>query len=167
MGAGKSAIGRQLARRLKRAFWDSDREIERRTGADISTIFEYEGEEGFRKREQAVISDLTLLKSIVLATGGGSVLREENRRNLSERGLVVYLKVSVQTQLRRTFRDRARPLLQTASPRLKLEELIAVREPLYREIAHLCLETDADGMSSVIHRIVRHLNAARAADRNE
>jgi shikimate kinase len=157
MGAGKSAIGRQLARRLKRPFWDSDREIERRTGVDIPTIFAYEGEEGFRDREATVIAELCAQESVVLATGGGSIIRAENRSRLAERGLVVYLQVSVDTQLKRTARDRNRPLLQTEDPRAKLLELIRVREPLYREVANLVLDTETDSIPLIIRKIVAAL----------
>ncbi len=116
MGAGKSTIGRQVASLLGLDFDDTDHEIQRRTGVDIPTIFDYEGEEGFRKRESAVIDDLTQRGSLVLATGGGSILNPDNRRNLSSRGFVVYLYCSPEQQYERTLRDRSRPLLQTEDP---------------------------------------------------
>ena len=157
MGAGKSTIGRQLSKRLNMAFQDSDHEIEARTGVDIPLIFELEGEAGFRKREQAVIEELTLIPGIVLATGGGAILDPENRRHLSTRGQVVYLHASVNQQLKRTRRDRNRPLLQTADPRARLEELMAIRDPLYREIADIIIETDGKRVRDVVKQIIQQL----------
>ena len=153
MGAGKSTIGRQLSKRLKRPFHDSDHEIEQRTGVDIPLIFELEGEAGFRKREAAVIDELTLLPDIILATGGGAILDPANRQHLGERGTVIYLHTSVDQQLRRTGRDRNRPLLQTDDPRGRLEELMAVREPLYRETADLVVDTDGKRVQDVVRQI--------------
>ena len=158
MGAGKSSLGRRLARRLKCPFWDSDREIERRTGVDIPTIFSYEGEKGFRERERAMIAELTQLQGIVLATGGGAVIDEQNRQHLASRGLVVYLRASVDSQLKRTARDRSRPLLQVKDPRTRLIELQAARESFYREVAELIVDTDRDGLSSIMGKIIRQLN---------
>ncbi|TNF52219.1 MAG: shikimate kinase AroK, partial [Gammaproteobacteria bacterium] len=135
MGAGKSTIGRQLADALSFRFADSDHEIQRRTGVDIPTIFEYEGEEGFRKREEQVIADLTDQEGIVLATGGGAVLREINRQRLTARGVVIYLHCSPEQQFARTNRDRNRPLIQTADPLQSLRDIMAIREPLYRQVA--------------------------------
>ena len=160
MGAGKTSIGRQLSKQLKRPFHDSDHEIERRTGVDIPLIFELEGEAGFRKREAAVIEELTRLPDIILATGGGAILDPANRRCLAERGLVIYLHTTVDQQLRRTGRDRNRPLLQTADPRAKLEELMTVREPLYREIADLVIDTDGKRVQDVVRQICRYLQAS-------
>ena len=157
MGAGKSTIGRQLARSLGKTFVDSDREIEARTGVDIPLIFELEGEEGFRDREQDVIAELSSRPDIVLATGGGAVLREANRHHLGGRGTVIYLKTSVDQQLARTAHDRKRPLLQTEDPRARLEALMQVREPLYREIADLVVETDGCTVKDVVRRIIRRL----------
>lgn len=157
MGAGKTSIGKQLARRLKRPFHDSDRELERRTGVDIPTIFEYEGEEGFRLRESALLDELTRLQGIVLATGGGAVLKAQNRKRLTQRGFVVYLRTGVDTQLRRTARDRNRPLLQTDDPRARLEELARVREPLYRAVADLVVETEHSAIPAIVNRIVGQL----------
>nr|WP_206609537.1 shikimate kinase AroK [Thiohalobacter thiocyanaticus] len=159
MGAGKSTIGRQLARSLHRDFHDSDREIELRTGVDIPFIFEKEGEEGFRRREAEVIDDLTRMQDIVLATGGGAVTREINRRHLAERGTVIYLHTSVDQQLARTARDRNRPLLQTENPRARLETLMAEREPRYRELASLVIETDGRSVKDVVREIVQRLDA--------
>lgn len=155
MGAGKSTIGRQLARALRVPFVDSDHVIEERTGAKIPLIFELEGEAGFRTRERAVIDDLTQREGIVLATGGGAVLAPENRACLSARGCVVYLQTSVNQQLARTGRDRNRPLLQTENPRARLEELLQVRDPLYREIAHVVIDTDGRKVGSVVKEILR------------
>jgi shikimate kinase len=157
MGAGKSTIGRQLSRQLKMPFHDSDHEIEQRTGVDIPPIFELEGEAGFRKRESAVIDELTRLPDIVLATGGGAILDPENRQHLSSRGQVIYLYASVNQQLKRTRRDRNRPLLQTADPRARLEELMAVRDPLYREIADMIVDTDGMHVRDVVRQIMQQL----------
>jgi shikimate kinase len=159
MGAGKSTIGRQLARALSLEFIDSDREIEVRTGVDIPLIFELEGESGFRKREHQVIDLLTARKGIVLATGGGAVLDPENRKCLAARGKVVYLHASVEQQLQRTAHDRSRPLLQTENPRQKLEELMQTRDPLYREIADWVVETDGRRVRDVVQEIIRHIEA--------
>lgn len=157
MGAGKSTIGRLLAKELKYCFKDSDREIEARTGADIPWIFDVEGEEGFREREEAMIAELAAEQGIVLATGGGVVMREANRRALSAGGLVVYLRTSVEQQLQRTAKDRQRPLLQTPDPEKVLRELMAKRDPLYREIADLIIETDHRGPKVVVNAIVERL----------
>ncbi len=154
MGAGKSTIGRQLAQLLNYEFVDSDHEIEARSGADIPWIFDVEGEEGFRKREEAVIDELTQRQGIVLATGGGVVIREPNRRAISSRGIVVYLKTSVEQQLARTAKDRKRPLLQTAEPRKVLTELMKFREPLYLEVADYVVDTDASNIKDVASHIV-------------
>jgi len=140
MGAGKTTIGRQLARRLKLRFVDSDHEIETRTGVHIPLIFEIEGEAGFRKREAQVLADLTQERGLVLATGGGAVLSAENRANLAANGLVVYLSVAPTLLWERLRRDKKRPLLRVADPLAKLEELHAQRDPLYREIADLVIE---------------------------
>lgn len=157
MGAGKSTIGRQLSRQLRMAFYDSDREIENRTGVDIPLIFELEGEQGFRKRERLIIDELTSLPNIILATGGGAILEADNRERLAERGLVIYLHASVNQQLARTKHDRNRPLLQTDNPRQRLEELMQVRDPLYREIADLVIDTDGKRVMAVVNLIIRKL----------
>lgn len=161
MGAGKTTIGRQLARLLKREFHDSDREIEQRTGVDIPLIFELEGEAGFRARERSVIDELTLLPDIVLATGGGAILDSENRSHLADRGIVVYLETSVDQQLARTGRDRNRPLLQTEDPKQRLSELLAVRDPLYREIANFTVLTDGRTARDVVNQIMRLIKPPR------
>ncbi len=158
MGAGKTTIGRQLADVLGMSFKDSDHEIVRRTGASIPLIFEIEGEEGFRKREQDVIDALTAEGDLVLATGGGAILREANRAHLSNRGTVIYLHGSIEQLLRRTRRDRNRPLLQTDDPRAKLEQLTAERDPLYREVADFVIYTDDRSVRSVVKEIVARLH---------
>ncbi len=157
MGAGKSTIGRQLARALQLEFVDSDREIELRTGVDIPLIFELEGESGFRRRERRVIEITTARPGIVLATGGGAVLDPDNRKWLAGRGKVIYLHTTVAQQLERTAHDRNRPLLQTDDPRRKLEELMTTRDPLYREIADWVIETDSCRARDVVQQIVQQL----------
>ena len=157
MGAGKSAVGKQLARSLHLTFADSDDEVESRTGVDISFIFEKEGEEGFRKREASAIDDLSRRENIVLATGGGAVIRPENRNHLGARGFVVYLYTSVDQQVRRTARGRDRPLLESGDPREILEGLLEVREPLYREVADLVVNTDGRKVKSVVDEIIENL----------
>ena len=149
MGAGKSAVGRQLARLMHMDFVDSDEEIENRTGVDIPFIFEKEGEEGFRKREARVIDELTARQGTVLATGGGAVLDPQSRNFLGGRGFVVYLHTTVKQQLDRTQRGRTRPLLDGENKEQVLEELMAVRDPLYREIADLVVETDGRRVKEV------------------
>ncbi len=157
MGAGKTAVGRQLARALHLPFVDSDVEIEERTGVDIPFIFEKEGEAGFRKREAALLDELTMREGIVLATGGGAVTDAGSRRCLGTRGFVVYLYTSVDQQVARTSRGRTRPLLETDDPRAKLAELLDIRDPLYREIADLVVETDRRKVRSVTREIVERL----------
>lgn len=154
MGSGKTAVGRALARLLERPFYDSDHEVELRTGADIPLIFEREGEAGFRRRESELIEELTQLQGIVLATGGGAVLAESNRQHLSERGWVVYLETSVAQQAERAGRTTHRPLLQGTDPRTRLEELMSVREPLYRGTADLIISTNRRRVQIVAERIV-------------
>ncbi len=159
MGAGKSTIGRLLAKELKLSFKDSDKEIEQRTGANIPWIFDVEGEAGFREREQAVIGQLCELDGVVLATGGGAVLRPENRSALRAGGRVVYLHTSVDQQLDRTSRDRNRPLLRTANPGKVLADLMHIRDPLYREIADVIIETDERPPRMVVQEILERLEA--------
>ena len=158
MGAGKSAVGRHLARALHLTFVDSDDEVESRTGVDIAFIFEKEGEEGFRKREAAVIDDLTRLDGVVLATGGGAVMNADTRSNLGGRGFVVYLYTTVDQQVVRTKKGRQRPLLENADPRGTLEELLQKRDPLYREIADLIVETDGRKVHSVAIEIIEAIS---------
>ena len=157
MGAGKSAVGRQLSRLLHLEFHDSDDEIEARTGVDIPFIFEKEGEAGFRKREAAVIDDLTAGEGIVLATGGGAVLDSDSRNLLGARGFVVYLYTTVDQQLNRTRKGRHRPLLETEDPRQVLEDLMTIRDPLYREVADLIVETDGRKVKAVANEILEKL----------
>ena len=157
MGAGKSAVGRQLARLLHLEFVDSDEEVERRTGVDIPFIFEKEGEAGFRKREAQAIDDLSKRDGIVLATGGGAVVNPDNRNHLGARGFVVYLHTSVDQQLSRTRKGRERPLLTNDDPRSVLESLMTQRDPLYREIADLTVETDGRKVNAVANEILDKL----------
>lgn len=142
MGAGKSTIGKLLASILNLPFSDSDRVIEEKTGADIPWIFDMEGEEGFRLRETAVLADLLQDEPMVIATGGGIVMSEENRRLLKGDGVVVYLTASINQLVERTYKDKKRPLLQVDDPEAKIRELIALRDPLYSEVADLVVQTD-------------------------
>lgn len=159
MGAGKSTIGRELADKLHLDFYDSDQEIERRTGADIAWVFDLEGEDGFRKREETVIEDLSEKQGIVLATGGGSVISTQVRNRLSARGIVVYLETTIDKQVARTQRDRRRPLLQTSEePRSVLEKLAVERNPLYEEIADVIVQTDDQSAKVVAHKIIERLD---------
>ena len=160
MGAGKTSIGRQLADALGMEFFDSDHEIEARSGATIPWIFDVEGEEGFRRREQTMIDELSQRQNIVLATGGGAVLSEANRNYLKTRGTVIYLSASINLLLERTQRDRNRPLLQTENPRARLEELMQNREPLYREVADIVLETGDNSIRHTVNRIIKQLKNA-------
>jgi len=158
MGAGKSAVGRQLARTLHLTFMDSDDEIESRTGVDIPFIFEKEGEAGFRKREAAAIGDLTKIDGVVLATGGGAIADEQSRSHLGGRGFVVYLYTTVEQQFARTNRGRERPMLENGDRREILESLLEVRDPLYREIADLVVETDGRKVHSVANEIIQQIS---------
>ncbi len=160
MGAGKTTVGRALAKKLCKRFVDSDHEIEVRTGASIPWIFEIEGEASFRQREAEVIRDLTAQQGIVLATGGGAVLAAQNREYLKARGTVVYLRASVNSILQRTSRDRNRPLLQTADPRQRIEELAREREPYYQEVADLVIETGRPNVQSLVQSILDRLPAS-------
>lgn len=162
MGAGKSTVGRQLAESLSYTFRDSDLEIQRRTGVDIPTIFEFEGEEGFRNRERQVIEDLVAEDRIVLATGGGAVLNAENRQNLTARGVVIYLHCSPEQQYARTSRDRSRPLIQTEDPLERLRGLMEERDPIYRQVSDLVVSTEKRGTASVVKEIRRRLEAESA-----
>lgn len=154
MGAGKTTVGRMLARRLKRAFYDSDHEIERRCGVRIPVIFDIEGEAGFRARESQVIADLCSLHGIVLATGGGAVLAEENRRQLAAHGNVVYLHARPGYLWQRVRHDRNRPLLATPDPQKRLESLYAERDPLYRETADVVLDTGKQSVQSLVKELL-------------
>jgi shikimate kinase len=158
MGAGKTTVGRVLARRLKRSFYDSDEEIERRCGVRIPVIFDIEGEPGFRARETHVIAELCATPGIVLATGGGAVLAEENRRTLGACGSVVYLHARPGPLWHRVRHDRNRPLLATPDPQKTLEDLYLVRDPLYREVADLVLDTGRQSAQSLAKEILAQLN---------
>ncbi len=157
MGSGKSTIGRQLARRLKKSFFDSDHEIEDHTGASISLIFDIEGETGFRKREAEMIDELSQKEDIVLATGGGVILAAANRQHLKNRGTVIYLHAPLKKLFYRTSRDTKRPLLQTDDPREKLRQIVAERDPLYRETADLIVETENRTVHQVVSYIIRQV----------
>ena len=169
MGSGKTAVGKYLARLLELPFYDSDHEIEVRTGADVPLIFEREGEAGFRRREHDMIEELTALEGIILATGGGAVLDPDNRRHLAARGWVIYLETSVAQQVERAGRTRHRPMLHGRDPEERLTELLQVREPLYREIADRVICTNRRRVNQVAERIaadyqnLRH-SAANAPD---
>jgi shikimate kinase len=158
MGAGKSAVGRYLARTLHLSFVDSDDELEARTGVDIPFIFEKEGESGFRKREAIVIDDLSRMDGVVLATGGGAVINPESRSRLGGRGFVVYLYTTVDQQVARTQKGRERPLLEDSDPRITLQELLDARDPLYREIADVVVETDGRKVKSVASEIIEQVS---------
>ncbi|MGL5285056.1 shikimate kinase [Aeromonas sp. RU39B] len=155
MGAGKSTIGRHLAEQLHMEFYDSDQEIERRSGADIGWVFDVEGEEGFRIREERMIGELSEMQGIVLATGGGAIKSRETRNRLSARGIVVYLETTIEKQLARTQRDKRRPLLQTDDPRSVLERLAEERNPLYQEVADFVVHTDEQSAKLVANQIVK------------
>lgn len=159
MGAGKTSIGRQLAKRLQRRFVDVDHEIEAQTGVRIPTIFEIEGEAGFREREVQAIAQLTAQPGLVLATGGGAVMREENRRHLRDSGVVIYLRVPPQILFERTRHDRNRPLLQVENPLGRIEELYAQRDPLYREVADLVMDSGNCSVATLARRIEEELNS--------
>lgn len=154
MGAGKTTIGRQLARLLGREFIDLDQELEARCGVKVSLIFEIEGEAGFRRRESQLLEECTRRRDIVLATGGGAVIAPENRRYLKERGVVVYLRATGPELYRRVARDRNRPLLQTADPRARIDSLLAQRGPLYDEVAGITLETGALPVSHAVRELL-------------
>ncbi len=160
MGTGKTTIGRQLAQALGLEFEDSDREIQRRTGVDIPTIFEYEGEDGFRIREKKVIADLVEVENQVLATGGGAVTDADNRRLLPARGFVIYLECSPEQQYDRTYKDKNRPLLQSGDPLESLKQLMKERDPLYREIADLVVSTEGRSASAVVKDIVQYIETS-------
>ena len=157
MGAGKTTVGRQLARRLNQPFYDSDREIESSCGVDIPTIFDFEGESGFRCREERMIDFLTRKKDIVLGTGGGAVLREANRERLRARGVVVFLDVDIDVQVERTSRNNSRPLLQQGDPKATLLAISKKRGPIYRQLAHVHISTSNQRHQRVVDKICRQL----------
>lgn len=158
-GAGKTTVGRQLARRLQRQFVDADHEIEVRTGVKIPVVFEIEGEDGFRDRESMVLTDLARQSGLIVATGGGAVLRTENRNALKRSGIIVYLRVPPRILFERTRHDLNRPLLHVANPMMKIEELFSQRDPLYQDVADIVI-TSSDGsvchMATRIEREIRH-----------
>lgn len=162
-GAGKTTIGRQLARRLQRTFIDADHEIEARTGVRIPLIFDIEGEQGFRDREARVIADLAGDSNLVVATGGGAVLRAENRVALKHSGTVVYLQAAPRLLFERTRLDPNRPLLQVANPMQKIEELYAQRDPLYREVADIVINSLGGSISHLVKQLERELQKLCAA----
>lgn len=157
MGAGKTTVGKLLAKHLHRPFIDSDHEIERRTGVNIPLIFEIEGEPGFRARETAVLEELVTRDGIVLATGGGAVLSAYNRQLLGTNGTVVYLRAKVEELWQRTRHDKNRPLLQTDDPQARLRELFAERDPLYREVAHIVMDTGRHNLHALVRQLERQL----------
>ena len=165
MGSGKSTIGRQLARACRFEFIDCDKELERRSGVTIATIFELEGEAGFRLREARLIAELVQRPKIVLATGGGSVLRPENPDQLRGHGLVVFLDAAPEELARRIARDNSRPLLQVADPRARIRDLLAIRLPLYRETAHVVFRTGAANPTRLVERIMVHEDVAAVVAR--
>jgi shikimate kinase len=163
MGAGKTTVGRALARRLRLQFLDCDQEIEARTGVSVRTIFELEGEAGFRARESAMIDELTARSGVLLATGGGAVLDPANRACLHQRGIAVYLRARAEDLYRRTRHDRERPLLQTGDPLGRLRELLDARRSLYETTAHLTIDTGEQGVPRLVGRIERELEHLRGA----
>lgn len=165
MGAGKTTIGRQLAKALQWPFYDSDKAIEESTGVDIPTIFEFEGENGFRLREQKMLQQLTALSGIVLATGGGAILSEHNRVLLKNHGFVVYLQCSVERILERTRKDTQRPLLRTDNPRARIEELLRQREELYIATADYRIDTGQFQSKLVVKNILKQFRQVNPVDR--
>ena len=164
MGAGKSTIGRLLSAELKLEFKDSDKEIEDRCGCNIPWIFDVEGEAGFRDREAMAIDEITQESNVLMATGGGAVLRPENRMALKNRGTVVYLKTSVEQQLARTGKDKNRPLLQIPNPREVLSRLMAARDPLYQEVADITIQTDDRNPKYVVQEVLKRLQQLNIVD---
>lgn len=158
MGAGKSSIGKRLAKRLNREFVDSDHLLEEKTGVTITTIFELEGEAGFRERESKVLAELSQQTRIVIATGGGAILRQENRQLMSDNGIVIYLSAAVDTQLKRTLHDKNRPLLENSDRHAKLIQLAEHRNPLYAAMADFSIETDAQSIGASIKQIIELLH---------
>jgi shikimate kinase len=161
-GAGKTTLGRTLAQRLRMRFVDTDRIMVDRTGVPVTTIFEIEGEEGFRKRESAALAEVAQADSQVVATGGGSILACENRELMRQRGTVIYLRAQVESLWERTRHDTSRPLLKTPDPRATLTALLEKRDPLYREAAHLIVDTGAQSAATLVNRVLAALrqNAA-------
>lgn len=157
MGAGKTTLGKALARRLEREFLDTDRVLVERTGVPVATIFEIEGEDGFRRRESLVLAELAARDDCVVATGGGAVLVEANRELMRSHGTVVYLRARIESLWERTRHDTSRPLLNTPDPRATLVELLEKRDPLYREAAHLVIDVGTQSAGSLVTRIAAAL----------
>ncbi|MFK7794129.1 MAG: shikimate kinase AroK [Gammaproteobacteria bacterium] len=157
MGAGKSSVGKRLAKKLSRKFYDCDKVLEERTGVAITTIFELEGEQGFRQRETKILLELVNVENAVIATGGGAVLLPENIMLLSQNSIVVYLKASVNSQIKRTRHDKKRPLLQTEDRHATLQKLANTRNPIYNKIADIIIDTDTQSISSSIEQIILHI----------
>ena len=157
MGAGKTSVGRQLARRLGKTFYDCDHEIERATGVKVAVIFEIEGETGFRAREAKTLAELVKHRDIVLATGGGAVLSADNRKQLSENGVVIYLRAAPADLWSRTRHDRNRPLLKTGDPMARLQQLYDERDPLYRQVADIVVDTGSQSLGSLAHKLEHQL----------
>ncbi len=158
MGAGKSSVGKRLAKQLNRKFYDCDKVLEERTGVAITTIFELEGEQGFRQRETKILQELVSTESSVIATGGGVILLDENIKLLSNNSIVVYLSASVNSQIKRTRHDKKRPLLQTQDRHATLQSLAKTRNPIYRKVADIIIDTDTQSISSSIEQIIKHVN---------
>ena len=158
MGAGKSTVGRRLAKKLGAQFYDSDKVIEEKTGVDIPTVFEYEGESGFRLREEKVINELCQLENIVLATGGGAVLSEVTRKLIASKGTVFFLSATVETLLNRTSSDSNRPLLKNVNPSQAFDELLRQREPLYQKVADHVIVTDYHTTNWTVNQILKYLD---------
>ncbi len=162
MGAGKSSVGKRLAKKLNRKFYDCDKVLEDKTGVAISTIFELEGEDGFRQREAKILEDLMQLENCVLATGGGVVLRAENIHLINSHGITIYLKASVNSQIKRTRHDKKRPLLQTQDRHATLEKLAQQRNPIYEQLADITIDTDNQSISASIEEITNKLNSTNS-----
>ena len=155
MGVGKSTVGKRIAKKLKLEFFDSDQEIVKKTGVDIATIFEYEGEEGFRKREEKVVQELCKYKNVVLATGGGAILSKQTRELLSTSGVVFYLQASIDTILNRAKNESSRPLLKSNNKREKIKEILMLRIPLYEEVAHHIINTNRHTVNWTADKILK------------
>jgi shikimate kinase len=166
MGAGKTTLGKALAQRLRREFVDTDRLLVERTGVPVATVFEIEGEDGFRRRESALLAEICARDHSVVATGGGVVLDEGNRRLMRESGTVIYLKARVESLWERTRHDSSRPLLATPNPRERLAEILDERDPLYREAAHVIVETGSQSAATLVGRVVAAVRDHEGATRS-